>query len=108
MNSSIKSFLQTYVRSVIEEKLDTLIPISHQPRDLIQQIITDASLKFPEFSSSVRKRIRTYLKSYRRSKRVKDMQAAAAIAQQYGSPNGVSVKVSSVLCIVYRHSHCSH
>ncbi|XP_011404028.1 PREDICTED: nucleolar protein 4-like [Amphimedon queenslandica] len=75
----------TYVRSLIEERLDTLIPISHQPRDLIHQIIMDTNSRFPEFSSSVRKRIRTYLKSYRRSKRVKDMQAAAAIGHQYNS-----------------------
>ena len=78
-------YKQTYVRSLIEERLDTLIPISHQPRDLIHQIIMDTNSRFPEFSSSVRKRIRTYLKSYRRSKRVKDMQAAAAIGHQYNS-----------------------
>ena len=84
------SYNQTYVRSLIEERLDTLIPISHQPRDLIHQIIMDTNSRFPEFSSSVRKRIRTYLKSYRRSKRVKDMQAAAAIGHQYNSTASTS------------------
>ena len=85
-------FMQAYVRSAIEEKLNTLIPISHQPRELVQQIIADTSLKFPEFATSVRKRIRTYLKSYRRSRRVKDMQAAAALATTYqtSSTNGVT------------------
>ena len=60
------------MRGIIEQKLDVLVPISHQPRDLITDIITDASGKFPEFSSCVRKRIRTFLKSYRRSKKLKD------------------------------------
>jgi hypothetical protein len=90
-----------YVRSVIEDKLDTLIPISHQPRDLIQQIIMDAGAKFPEFATSVRKRIRTYLKSYRRSKRVKEMQAAAvAMSQQqhqYVTPSHRTANASNGL-----------
>lgn len=60
------------MRGVIEQKLDVLVPISHQPRDLITDIIGDASAKFPEFSSCVRKRIRTFLKSYRRSRKLKD------------------------------------
>ena len=64
------------MRALIEQKMDILIPISHQPRDTVQSIIADTSMKFPEFSLCVRKRIRTFLKSYRRSKRVKDLQAA--------------------------------
>ena len=67
---------QAYVRALIEQKMDILIPISHQPRDTVQSIIADTSMKFPEFALCVRKRIRTFLKSYRRSKRVKDLQAA--------------------------------
>ena len=59
---------------MIERKLDVLIPISHQPRELISEIIADASGRFPEFSSCVRKRIRTFLKSFRRSKKVRDHQ----------------------------------
>ena len=64
--------LQGYVRGIIEQKLNVLVPISHQPRDLITEIISDASGKFPEFASCVRKRIRTFLKSYRRSRKLKD------------------------------------
>lgn len=72
-----------------------MIPISHQPRELVQQIIGESNDRFPEFASSVRKRIRTYLKSYRRSRRVKDMQAAAALASNYHT-NGLSAKVSNI------------
>ena len=113
--SSLPLSLQTYVRSLIEERLDTLIPISHQPRDLIHQIIMDTSTRFPEFSSSVRKRIRTYLKSYRRSKRVKDMQAAAAIAYNVNGssstvalPNGVTTapKVMKVSYLFFTSFVC--
>ena len=60
------------MRGVIEQRLDVLVPISHQPRELVSQIIADASSKFPEFSSCVRKRIRTFLKSYRRSRKVRE------------------------------------
>ena len=56
---------QAYVRALIEQKMDILIPISHQPRDTVQSIIADTSMKFPEFALCVRKRIRTFLKSYR-------------------------------------------
>lgn len=61
-----------YVRGIIEQKLNVLVPISHQPRDLVTEIIADASAQFPEFASCVRKRIRTFLKSYRRSRKLKD------------------------------------
>jgi len=63
---------QTYVRGMIEKKLDILVPISSQPRELVNEIMSEASAKFPEFSSCVRKRIRTFLKSYRRSKKVRE------------------------------------
>jgi hypothetical protein len=76
----------TYVRGVIEQRLDVLIPISHQPRELVSQIIADASSKFPEFSSCVRKRIRTFLKSYRRSRKVRD---------HHTTPNGMSTSPRS-------------
>ena len=80
---------------MIEQKLDVLVPISHQPRDLISDIIADASVKFPEFSSCVRKRIRTYLKSYRRSKKMKDGQGFGPAQNGMGtvprvSPPGVA------------------
>ncbi len=64
--------MQGYVRGIVEQKLDVLVPISHQPRDLVTDIIADASGKFPDFASCVRKRIRTFLKSYRRSRKLKE------------------------------------
>ncbi|CAI8043402.1 Nucleolar protein 4-like [Geodia barretti] len=76
----------TYVRGVIEQRLDVLIPISHQPRELVSQIIADASSKFPEFSTCVRKRIRTFLKSYRRSRKVRD---------HHTTPNGMGTSPRS-------------
>lgn len=82
---------QAYVRGVIERKLDVLIPISHQPRELISEIIADASGRFPEFSSCVRKRIRTFLKSFRRSKKVKDHQPG--LNGMGGSPHHSKVQV---------------
>lgn len=67
-----------YVRGVIEQRLDVLVPISHQPRELVSEIIADASSRFPEFSSCVRKRIRTFLKSYRRSRKVRDLHPSSS------------------------------
>ena len=81
---------------MIEQKLDIFIPISHQPRDVVSDIIADASIKFPEFASCVRKRIRTFLKSYRRSKKLKEGSS--------GSPqshtNGVSKVHVVCVCVV--------
>ena len=96
---------QGYVRGLIETKLNILVPISHQPRELVQEIITDASKHFPEFASCARKRIRTYLKSYRRSRRVRDLQTTSvagpqqALASQETSTTVTSLAVSKVrLC----------
>lgn len=89
-----------YVRGVIEQKLDVLVPISHQPRDLISDIIADASVKFPEFSSCVRKRIRTYLKSYRRSKKMKDGQGFGPAQNGMGTvPRAEEGAVSAVAAL---------
>ena len=73
------------MRSVIEQKLDIFVPISHQPREIISDIIADVSSKFPEFASCARKRIRTFLKSYRRSKKLKE-----GTGNGSSPPNGVS------------------
>ena len=78
--------VQAYVRGVIEQKLDIFVPISHQPREIISDIIADVSAKFPEFASCARKRIRTFLKSYRRSKKLKE----GGTANSASPPNGVS------------------
>ena len=77
---------QAYVRGVIEQKLDIFVPISHQPREIISDIIADVSGKFPEFASCARKRIRTFLKSYRRSKKLKE----GGTGNSASPPNGVS------------------
>ena len=77
---------QAYVRGVIEQKLDIFVPISHQPREIISDIIADVSAKFPEFASCARKRIRTFLKSYRRSKKLKE----GGTGNSASPPNGVS------------------
>ena len=66
------------------------MPISHQPRELITEIIADASTKFPEFASCVRKRIRTFLKSYRRSKKIKEVVSVSP------AQNGVTASASKV------------
>ena len=66
------------------------MPISHQPRELITEIIADASTKFPEFASCVRKRIRTFLKSYRRSKKIKEVVSVSP------AQNGVTSSASKV------------
>lgn len=60
-----------FVRLFVDENLDRLVPISRQPKEKIQAIIESCARQFPEFSERARKRIRTYLKSCRRTKRHK-------------------------------------
>ncbi|XP_076320094.1 nucleolar protein 4-like [Tachypleus tridentatus] len=67
----LKAF-NMFVRLFIDENLDRMVPISRQPKDKIQAIIDSCSRQFPEFSDRARKRIRTYLKSCRRTKRARD------------------------------------
>lgn len=76
-----------YVKGLIEQRLNLHIPISLQPRDLLNEIIADVQSKFPDFSSCVRKRIRTFLKSYRRSKKVRES-IAVANAASFANTNG--------------------
>lgn len=76
-----------YVKGLIEQRLNLHIPISLQPRELLNDIIADVQSKFPDFSSCVRKRIRTFLKSYRRSKKVRES-IAVANAAGYANTNG--------------------
>lgn len=68
------------MKGLIEQRLNLHIPISLQPRELLSDIIADVQHKFPDFSSCVRKRIRTFLKSYRRSKKVRESIAVANAA----------------------------
>ena len=60
---------QAYVKQLIESRMDCKVPISLQPKHLVDDIMNDAKKHFPEFESCTRKRIRTFLKSCRRSKK---------------------------------------
>ncbi|CAG2109535.1 unnamed protein product [Medioppia subpectinata] len=66
----LKAF-NMFVRLFVDENLDRMVPISRQPKEKIQAIIESCGRQFPEFSERARKRIRTYLKSCRRTKRHK-------------------------------------
>jgi len=61
-----------FVRLFVDENLDRMVPISKQPKEKIQAIIDSCTRQFPEFGERARKRIRTYLKSCRRTKRTRD------------------------------------
>lgn len=63
---------QMFVRLFVDENLDRMVPISKQPKEKIQAIIDSCTRQFPEFAERARKRIRTYLKSCRRNKKVRD------------------------------------
>ena len=65
-------FFQMFVRLFVDENLDRHVPISKQPKEKIQAIIDSCTRQFPEFAPRARKRIRTYLKSCRRTKRSRE------------------------------------
>ncbi|KXJ27590.1 Nucleolar protein 4-like [Exaiptasia diaphana] len=67
----LKAF-NMFVRLFVDENLDRLVPISKQPKDKILAIIQSCQRQFPEFRDRARKRIRTYLKSCRRLKKLKE------------------------------------
>ncbi|XP_032234115.2 nucleolar protein 4 isoform X2 [Nematostella vectensis] len=67
----LKAF-NMFVRLFVDENLDRLVPISKQPKDKIMAIIQSCQRQFPEFRDRARKRIRTYLKSCRRLKKLKE------------------------------------
>ena len=66
-----------FVRLFVDENLDRMVPISKQPKEKIQAIIDSCTRQFPEFGERARKRIRTYLKSCRRTKRSRDQNGAS-------------------------------
>ncbi|XP_045505441.1 nucleolar protein 4 isoform X2 [Colias croceus] len=66
----LKAF-NMFVRLFVDENLDRIVPISKQPKEKIQAIIDSCTRQFPEFAERARKRIRTYLKSCRRNKKVR-------------------------------------
>lgn len=61
-----------FVRLFVDENLDRHVPISRQPKEKIQAIIDSCTRQFPEHANRARKRIRTYLKSCRRTKRTRE------------------------------------
>jgi len=67
----LKAF-NMFVRLFVDENLDRHVPISKQPKEKIQAIIDSCTRQFPEYSERARKRIRTYLKSCRRTKRSRE------------------------------------
>ncbi|XP_067135143.1 nucleolar protein 4-like [Centruroides vittatus] len=67
----LKAF-NLFVRLFVDENLDRVVPISRQPKDKVQAIIDSCRRQFPEFAERARKRIRTYLKSCRRTKRCRN------------------------------------
>ena len=71
--------LQMFVRLFVDENLDRHVPISKQPKEKIQAIIDSCTRQFPEFAPRARKRIRTYLKSCRRTKRSREQAGLDAI-----------------------------
>ena len=64
--------MKMFVRLFVDENLDRHVPISKQPKEKIQAIIDSCTRQFPEHSTRARKRIRTYLKSCRRTKRTRE------------------------------------
>ncbi|CAM9653311.1 unnamed protein product [Lampetra planeri] len=64
----LKAF-NMFVRLFVDENLDRMVPISKQPKEKVQAIIESCHRQFPEFQERARKRIRTYLKSCRRTRK---------------------------------------
>lgn len=62
-----------FVRLFIDENLDRSIPISRQPKEKVQAILESCKRQFPELQNRSRKRIRTYLKSCRRTKKIQNL-----------------------------------
>lgn len=79
-----------FVRLFVDENLDRMTPISRQPKEKIQAIIDSCTRQFPEFCDRSRKRIRTYLKSCRRTRRCKNTSPSVA-------PSDTAVDVASDL-----------
>lgn len=89
-----------FVRLFVDENLDRIVPISRQPKDKIQAIIDSCARQFPEFGERARKRIRTYLKSCRRTRRHKVAAVSPAARDQGQSgteSNGMTVDKGAAL-----------
>jgi hypothetical protein len=62
-----------FVRLFIDENLDRSIPISKQPKEKVSAILESCRRQFPDLQLRARKRIRTYLKSCRRTKKIQSL-----------------------------------
>merc|ERR1719189_3231894 len=91
----LKAF-NMFVRLFVDENLDRHVPISKQPKEKIQAIIDSCSRQFPEYSERARKRIRTYLKSCRRTKRSRE-QAGLDTSNRPTPPHLTSVLAEQLL-----------
>jgi len=91
----LKAF-NMFVRLFVDENLDRHVPISKQPKEKIQAIIDSCARQFPEFSERARKRIRTYLKSCRRTKRSRE-QAGLDSSSRPTPPHLTSVVAEQLL-----------
>merc|ERR1712012_1154243 len=91
----LKAF-NMFVRLFVDENLDRHVPISKQPKEKIQAIIDSCARQFPEYSERSRKRIRTYLKSCRRTKRSRE-QAGLDINNRPTPPHLTSVLAEQML-----------
>merc|ERR1711970_114063 len=91
----LKAF-NMFVRLFVDENLDRHVPISKQPKEKIQAIIDSCTRQFPEYSERARKRIRTYLKSCRRTKRSRE-QAGLDTNNRPTPPHLTSVHAEQLL-----------
>ncbi|XP_065340923.1 nucleolar protein 4 isoform X5 [Cloeon dipterum] len=92
----LKAF-NMFVRLFVDENLDRMVPISKQPKEKIQAIIDSCIRQFPEFGERARKRIRTYLKSCRRTKRTRDQNGASWESARPTPAHLTSVQAEQIL-----------
>lgn len=95
VNSERLKAFNMFVRLFVDENLDRLVPISKQPKEKILAIIQSCNRQFPEFRDRARKRIRTYLKSCRRLKKLKEPLKRAA-DQMSSNPNMSAAQMAEV------------
>ncbi|CAG0878637.1 unnamed protein product [Darwinula stevensoni] len=63
-----------YVRKIVDESLDRMLPISRQPPEKINVLVEQCQQLYPEFIHEARNRIRSYLKSCRRNKKIRELE----------------------------------
>lgn len=61
-----------FVCLFVDENLDCMVPMSHQPKNKISAIVKSCSRQFPEFGKIANKQIQTYLKSCRQRKQTEE------------------------------------